>query len=433
MKFYNINDKRETVSFKQAVLQGAASGKGLFFPSVIPKLSESFFKHIDEYNLHQIASDVLREYVSEDFSLDQLNDICKSAFNFPIPLTEIEPSLYALELYHGPSLAFKDVGARFLSEVFKKIASELNQKITVLVATSGDTGSAVAQSFYNVDGVDVVLLYPSGKVSKLQEKTLTTLGGNITALEVDGAFDDCQRLVKQAFNDEDVKSGKKLTSANSINVGRFLPQTIYYFWAWRQLPQKERENLVISVPGGNYGNLSAGLLANRMGLPVKRFVASSNINRVFPDYLESGEYKPRPAVRTLSNAMDVGNPSNFVRITELFHQDIDSLKKIVKSHVVTDEQTLEAISSVYSDSNYLLDPHGAVGYLGCKAHLKPGEAGIFVETAHPGKFRDSVEQAINETIDLPEYLNKVQKKEKQAIKISADYKEFKGWLLSQDS
>jgi len=429
MQFYNIKNTNETVSFRRAVLKGVASGQGLFFPAVIPKLPEDFYSRIDDMALPEMASEVLHYYTQEDFTKDQLDDICTAAFNFSVPLVKVEDSVYTLELFHGPSLAFKDVGARFLAEVLKKVALEEENKITVLVATSGDTGSAVAKSFYNVEGVEVVLLYPSGKVSALQEKTLTTMGGNISALEVDGAFDDCQRLVKFAFADDDLNKQLRLTSANSINIGRFLPQVVYYFWAWKQLPKEERDGVIFSVPSGNYGNLSAGILAHKMGLPVNKFIASSNINKVFPDYLETGTYEPRKAIQTISNAMDVGDPSNFVRITEMFHHKHASVIQTISHHVADDEQTKQAIKQLYTEKGYLLDPHGAIGYLGCKHHLNTGETGIFLETAHPGKFKESVEGSIGEDIELSDYLKELGEKEKQSVKIKASYKNLKDWLL----
>ena len=429
MYFYNINKPSEKVSFRQAVLQGAASGKGLYFPERIPPISTKTLEAMSRMELSHIAREVLQPFVEGDFSEEDLNDVCRNAFNFPIPLVAVADRLYSLELYHGPSLAFKDVGARFLSQVLRKFSDDETGEITVLVATSGDTGSAVAQSFLNVDGIRVVLLYPSGKVSKLQEQTLTAVGGNVQALEIDGNFDDCQRLVKQAFADETLTSRMTLTSANSINIGRFLPQSVYYFWTWAQLPPEQRDNILISVPSGNYGNLSAGLMAWKMGLPIRQFVASSNVNRVVPDYLETGKYETRQSVRTLSNAMDVGDPSNFVRITELFDRDHSAVKQQVKYHVADDSQTRHAISQVYSHQGYILDPHGAVGYLGCQAHQEAGQTAVFLETAHPAKFKDAVQEAIGQNIDLPAYLQAIQDKEKQALQMPADYKEFRNWLI----
>jgi len=429
MKFYNINNPKETVSFRQAILQGAGSNNGLYFPEEIKEKARDFFNDIDACTFPQMATEILYDFAEADFTYQELLDICTRAFNFPIPLVKVNERIYSLELFHGPSLAFKDVGARFLAEVLKKIAEKEGEEITVLVATSGDTGSAVARSFFNVEGIRVVLLYPSEKVSKIQEKTLTTMGGNILSLEVMGTFDDCQNLVKKAFADKEAFAGKKLTSANSINVGRLLPQAVYYFWAWHQLSEAERKNVVISVPSGNYGNLSAGGIAWKMGLPVKRFIAASNINKVVPDYLESGNYQPRDAVRTLSNAMDVGDPSNFVRIREMFHDDHQQIKALIRPFVANDDQTREGINKLYTESNYTADPHGAIGYLGCKNRMDGNETGVFLETAHPAKFKDIVEESIHTEIELPEYLREIQNKPKQSTQMPADYNKFKEWLM----
>jgi threonine synthase len=430
MVFYNINNKQEAVSFIHAVLQGAARGNGLYFPETLSQKDNIFFKHADQYALPDLATEVLYDYVSGDFTHEELNDICKTAFDFPIPLVNVDQQIYSLELFHGPSLAFKDVGARFLAEVLKKIGEKQQEEITVLVATSGDTGSAVAKSFHRVEGIRVVLLYPSGKVSKIQEQTLTTLGDNILPLEVDGTFDDCQKLVKKAFVDREAFEGKMLTSANSINVGRLLPQMVYYFWAWRQLSEEQRNSVSICVPSGNYGNLAAGIMAWKMGLPVKHFIAASNINRVVPDYLENGIYTPRSAVRTLSNAMDVGDPSNFIRIREMFDDDYQQIKGLIHPFVANDEQTKKAIRDLYSTGNYTLDPHGAIGYLGCRDYSDNNGTGIFIETAHPAKFKDIVDDAIGNEIELPPYLKEIQKMKKQAIQMPGHYPEFKKWLQS---
>jgi len=432
MQFYNLSNPKETVSFKEGVLKGAGSGKGLFFPAYVPELKASFFNEIDSFSLPELAVEVLKEYAGDSFSQSEFEDLCHAAFNFPIPLVNVKDNIFALELFHGPSLAFKDVGARFLSEILRKIANESGEKITVLVATSGDTGSAVAKSFYDVSGVNVVLLYPSGKVSTLQEKTLTTMDKNIHTLEIDGAFDDCQRLVKNAFADDQLAGKMKLTSANSINIGRFLPQTVYYFWAWKQLDKKLRDNLLVSVPSGNYGNLTAGALAQKMGLPVKQFVASSNVNKVVPDYLQTGSYEPREAIQTLSNAMDVGDPSNFIRLKTIYNNKHKTIQNSIKSRIATDEETIQTIRQLYNGCNYLADPHGAVGYLGCKDYVKEFSAGIFMETAHPAKFKDTVEKAIGGEVQMPAYLKEIQKQKKQAVKLSANYEKFKQWLLAFD-
>jgi threonine synthase len=429
MKFYNINNKSETVSFSQAVLKGAAQNNGLYFPEAINTIDREFFDGIDKFFFSELATHVLYEFVREDFTRNELTEICSEAFNFSIPLMKVNNNIHSLELFHGPSLAFKDVGARFLAEVLKKIGEKENREIAVLVATSGDTGSAVARSFYNVEGIRVVLLYPSGKVSQLQEKTLTTLGRNIMPLEVEGTFDDCQSLVKNAFADRAAFKGKTFTSANSINVGRLLPQMVYYFWAWSQLNPTERENVVFSVPSGNYGNLSAGVMAWKMGLPVNRFIAASNVNRVVPDYLESGEYNPRGAVRTLSNAMDVGDPNNFIRIREMFGYNHQQVKDQIMGFVADDGKTRDAISRLYHKYGYTSEPHGAIGYLGCENLLDRDETGIFLGTAHPAKFKDIVEDTLRQEIEMPEYLKNIQNKEKLAEKMPADYQVFRDWLM----
>lgn len=432
MKFYNISDRNETVNFQEGVLRGAGTGKGLFFPARIPDINLDAMTNRSYDSLPELAAFVLDEYVKEDFSGNELYDICHAAFNFPIPLVEVEEKLFALELFHGPSLAFKDVGARFLSEVLRKIAIDKGQKITVLVATSGDTGSAVAKSFYEVAGVQVVLLYPSGKVSSLQEKTLTTLGQNIHALEVEGTFDDCQQLVKQAFDDKQLNQTLQLTSANSINIGRFLPQIVYYFWAWKQLNRVQQANTLFSVPSGNYGNLSAGILAQKMGLPVQQFIAASNVNRVVPDFLDSGDYVPRSSVSTYSNAMDVGNPSNFVRLKELFGGSLQTMRSLISSHIATDDEVLAAIAHLYAKHGYLADPHGVIGYLGAKKYAAGYSATIFLETAHPAKFKTTVEKAIPTEVELPDYLKDIQNKEKKATRMSAEFDSFKEWMLSME-
>lgn len=428
MDFYNIEDKNEIKSFREAVLDGSGKKRGLLFPAYVPKLSKSALSALESISLPEMASELLYEYLNENFTKEEVLDICNKVFDFPVPLVKLEEKVLVLELFHGPSLAFKDFGARFLAEVLKKFASE-EEKITVLVATSGDTGSAVAQGFHGTEGVDVVLLYPSGKISPLQEKTLTTVNGNIYALEIEGTFDDCQRLVKTAFADDHLNQKLKLTSANSINVGRWLPQIVYYFHAWKQLSEEDKQNNIFSVPSGNYGNLSAGLLARKMGLPVEFFVASSNINKVIPDYLETGLYKPRQAVPTLSNAMDVGNPSNFSRILELFEGDYGSIKKVIKSHVVTDREVRETIKNVHEKFSYLLDPHGAVAYKGLKENCQGKRCGIFLETAHPGKFNETVEEITGEKLELPGFLKHAQEGEKNSTRMSNRYSDFKNWLL----
>lgn len=428
MNFYNINNPAEKASFRQAVLQGAASGKGLFFPEVIPRMEQLLAKNLRDVSLPQLAARILHPFMEDDFSFEETSEICHNAFNFKIPLVPLNGRLYSLELFHGPSLAFKDVGARFLAQVLKKIAEKEHRRITVLVATSGDTGSAVARSFHQTAGIDVVLLYPSGKVSELQEKTLTTMGGNVSAFEVEGDFDACQRLVKEAFADKEAFPELTLTSANSINIGRFLPQTTYYFRAWSQLSPEARRDLIFSVPSGNYGNLAAGLLAYKMGLPANGFIAASNVNKVVPDYLQTGDYSPRRTVRTLSNAMDVGDPSNFIRIKELFHGNHKAIANLISGYVANDSQTMEAIRHGHAEYGYVLDPHGAIGFLAAMELIGQGNTGIFLETAHPGKFKDAVEKGVNKKIVLPTFLKQAMEKPKKSTSIPADYKAFKEHL-----
>ncbi len=429
MKFYSTNKKAAKVSFKDAVIQGLAPDKGLYFPSEIKPLSKAFFDHIEYFSNHEIAYEVIKQFVEEEIPETALKQLIEECLNFDFPLVEIEENIATLELFHGPTMAFKDVGARFMARClayFNKQDSTAN--VTVLVATSGDTGGAVANGFLGVKGVDVVILYPSGKVSEVQEKQLTTLGKNITALEVKGTFDDCQTMVKEAFLDKEIASIKNLTSANSINVARWLPQLFYFFIAYKHLKNKKKE-LVFSVPSGNFGNICAGLLAQKMGLPVQQFVASTNINDIVPNFLETEIYTPKPSVQTISNAMDVGDPSNFVRILELFSHDVSALKKKLSSYSFADEETREAIKSIYRNSNYIADPHGAVGYLGLKKYLAENNTqGIFLETAHPVKFLDVVKPLINESIELPQQIKRVIDKEKVAVSVST-YQDFKKFLM----
>ena len=430
MKFYSLNKKSPVVSFKEATLVGQAPDNGLYFPEHIPVFDRSFFEDIETMSNEEIALQVIYPYVSEDIPQKELKKIVAETINFSIPLIRVNEKISSLELFHGPTLAFKDVGARFMSRCLGYFSKERSDKVTVLVATSGDTGGAVANGFYNVNGVEVVILYPSGKVSSVQEKQLTTLGKNIHALEVNGSFDDCQQMVKQAFADIDLNKKLFLTSSNSINVARWLPQQFYYFFAYKQWKEKA-DPPVISVPSGNFGNICAGILAHISGLPVKHFIAACNANDVVPVYLDTKNYQPKKAIPTLSNAMDVGNPSNFVRILELFDNEFLSLKEKMSSISITDEETKATIKVVRQSDNYLLDPHGAVGYLALKKYLEqhPGRKGIFVETAHPVKFYDVVEPVIAEKIPLPKSISAIIGKEKIATKIDADYKNLKEYLL----
>lgn len=428
MKYKSTNNISEQVDFKQAVVKGLPNDKGLFFPLEIPKLPVSFFKEIVGKKPSEIAFEFLKPYIGDVLPEKEIKEILDEALSFDLPIVEVEKNIYSLELFHGPTLAFKDVGARVMARFLSRFSGK-NKKVTVLVATSGDTGSAVANGFLGVEGVDVVVLYPKGMVSNIQEKQFTTLGRNITALEIDGNFDDCQRMVKEAFLDEELKAKMNLSSANSINVARFLPQAIYYFYAYAQLPDKSKP-VVISVPSGNYGNLTAGLFAQKSGLPVEKFVASSNVNDVVPEYLKTGHYKPRASVSTISNAMDVGAPSNFARILELYANSYESIRNIISPFSISDEKTKETMLAVYKKTGYILDPHGAVAYSGLKDYLKGKEAtGIFLETAHPAKFFETVESSIPAKVEIPERLGEFLKKEKLSVEMGNTLDELKKFLL----
>lgn len=432
MLYYSTNYKSPPVDFRQATLSGQPPDKGLYFPSAIPECSKAFIEHIDKYSKEEIAFTVISDYVSDSIPRDELEKIIAETINFEFPLVRVEDNIFSLELFHGPTLAFKDVGARFMSRCLRYFVQNHRKKITVLVATSGDTGGAVANGFYNVDGVDVIILYPSGKVSSVQELQLVTLGENITAIEIDGTFDDCQQLVKQAFADEQLEENLVLTSANSINVARWLPQQFYYFFAYKQWQDKSLAP-VISVPSGNFGNICAGLLAHRSGLPVRHFVAACNANDVVHRYLETKDYVPKKSVTTLSNAMDVGNPSNFARILELFDKEFTSLKNVMASVSISDMETRIALNEVYLEHNYLLDPHGAVGYIGLKKYLQdhPGAGGLFLETAHPVKFYDAVEPVIGGEVPMPDSIKNLLGKNKMSIKMGTGYEGFAEYLLSR--
>jgi threonine synthase len=412
----------------EAVIEGLPPDNGLYFPEKIPDLPEEFFGHWHEMSLPEMAEEILFPYVHEAIPRRDLSAILKQTLDFEIPTVNVKDRIWALELFHGPTLAFKDVGARFLARCLGYFSLHEDKKVTVLVATSGDTGSAVGQGFLNVPNVDVVILYPSGKVSPLQEKQLTTLGGNITAIEVEGVFDDCQRMVKSAFLDKELRNKLLLTSANSINVARWLPQAIYYFWALRQLP--EECEAVISVPSGNYGNLTAGLLAKAMGLNIKLFLAASNLNRVIPDYLHTGRFNPAPSIATLSNAMDVGDPSNFPRMVAMYKNEFESIRKDIKGFSFNDEETAEAIHRIKNEHQYLLDPHGAIGLLALeKYNISENECGLFLETAHPGKFDQTMEKILGSPLDLPPALKSRLNMKKSAIKMPADVNNLKDFLL----
>jgi len=428
MKYYSTNDKSVRVSLREAVINGLAPDNGLYMPEHIPVLPTSFFEALPEKSFREIGYEVAKNLIGEDIPDSELSKIIDHTIQFEAPLVSVD-NVYALELFHGPTLAFKDFGARFLSGLLGYFARQQSKEITILVATSGDTGSAVANAFFNVPGTRVVVLYPSGKVSEIQEKQFTTLGGNITSLEVAGTFDDCQRLVKAAFVDQQLKSSLFLTSANSINIARLIPQSFYYFYAYAQIKHKEKQ-VVVSVPSGNFGNLTAGLMAKRMGLPIQKFLAVTNINDVVPEYLTTKVFNPRNSQQTISNAMDVGNPSNFARMLDLYDHDFEKLSKDIYGYYFSDDATRGAMQSVYTTTGYVLDPHGAVGYLGLKEFLENNTAytGIFLETAHPAKFNEVVEESIQHPVELPARLHEFMKGEKKSIPISASFTEFKSLL-----
>ena len=436
MLYHSTNHNSPIVNFKEATIKGQAPDKGLYFPESIPQLPKNFIGNIDNLSKEEIAYTVIQPYIGDVIPKNELERIVAETINFEFPLVKVEENIFSLELFHGPTLAFKDVGARFMSRCLGYFVnhpdSYRDKKITVLVATSGDTGGAVANGFYNVDGVDVVILYPSGKVSSVQELQLTTLGKNITALEVDGTFDDCQALVKKAFADDEVNKKLFLTSANSINVARWLPQQFYYFFAYQQW--KDKKNLpVISVPSGNFGNICAGILAHQSGLPVQHFIAACNANNIVPNYMQTENYTVKKSVATLSNAMDVGDPSNFIRILEIFNKEFLSLKNVLTSYSISDEETRSVVKDVFLNKNYLLDPHGAVGYIALKKYLEthPSLQGIFLETAHPVKFYDVVEPIIDQPVPMPGAIKDLLKEKKRSIKINFDYASFKDFLLSK--
>ena len=422
MYYRSLNGKSKKVNFEEAVKNGLANDGGLYFPENIKPLDSNFIKNIVNYSNFEIGYKVIKQFIGDSINKNDLKEILSKTIDFNFPVVKLEKNIYSLELFHGPTLAFKDVGARFMANClgyFNKNKSKLN---TVLVATSGDTGAAVANGFYKVEGTNVVILYPKNKVSEIQERQLTTNKNNITALRVNGSFDDCQKIVKKAFIDKELNKKFNLTSANSINVARWLPQSLYYIFAYKEL---QKENLVFSVPSGNFGNICAGLIAEKLGLPIKHFIASTNINDTIPRYFKSQVFDPKPTIQTVSNAMDVSSPSNFVRIQEMF-QNFKDLSKIMSSYSFDDIETLKMVKNVYEDKNYVLDPHGAVGYLGLKKYLSinPEKIGIFLETAHPIKFSKDVEEVIKIKLDIPEEINKILLKEKKYIDID-DYSDFK--------
>ncbi|MDE5841095.1 MAG: threonine synthase [Muribaculaceae bacterium] len=420
------------VSLREAVVKGLAADRGLFMPERIDRLPDDFFNVIDKLSLQDIAVRVAEAFFGEDVDSKSLEAIVRDTLSFGTPVVEVEKDIYSLELFHGPTLAFKDVGARFMARLLQYFINKDSDSrtVNVLVATSGDTGSAVANGFLGVDGIHVFVLYPKGKVSPIQECQFTTLGRNITAIEVDGNFDDCQRLVKSAFLDDELNAGMLLTSANSINVARFLPQAFYYFSGYAQLKAMGRgKEIVVSVPSGNFGNITAGLIAHRMGLPIKRFIAANNANDIFYNYLLTGEYSPKASIPTLANAMDVGDPSNFARVLELYGDRHDVIVSLISGASYSDCRIAEAMKECHAKTGYILDPHGACGYLALKEQLREGETGLFLETAHPAKFRDTVTGIIGKELDIPARLREFMKGEKQAVAMTADFSAFKSYLL----
>ena len=440
MLYYSTNKKAPLATLEKAVVKGLAEDRGLYMPEKINKLPQGFFNHIDELSFKEIARNVADAFFGEDVDAESLKRIVYDTLSFDCPIHKVDDNIYALELFHGPTLAFKDVGARFMARLLQYFIKREDQKgeVNVLVATSGDTGSAVANGFLGVDGIHVYVLYPKGKVSKIQESQFTTLGKNITAIEVDGVFDDCQALVKNAFMDKELNDHMRLTSANSINVARFLPQAFYYFNAYARLKEQGLlkfdggvSNMVMCTPSGNFGNITAGLFGKRMGLPIKHFIAANNANDIFYNYLQTGKYEPKPSKQTLANAMDVGDPSNFARVYDLYNGSWEAIKKDISGATYSDDNIRETMKECYQRTGYVLDPHGACGYRGRREQLKPGDIGVFCETAHPAKFKEKVDAIIGADIPIPERLAAFMKGKKQSIEMSKDFADFKKFLLEQ--
>lgn len=433
MRYYSTKGQSSSVSLHEAVVKGLASDRGLFMPERIKTLPEDFFDNIGKMSFQEIAYTVADAFFGEDVEKEALKNIVYDTLSFDCPVVRVTDNIYSLELFHGPTLAFKDVGARFMARLLGYfIKNERKETVNVLVATSGDTGSAVANGFLGVEGIHVYVLYPAGKVSKIQECQFTTLGQNITAVEVDGTFDDCQALVKNAFMDEELNGHMKLTSANSINVARFLPQAFYYFNAYARMKERNMaDNLVVCVPSGNFGNITAALFGHKMGLPIKRFIAANNANDIFFKYLQTGSYEPKPSVQTIANAMDVGNPSNFARIIDLYKNRHDVISSHISGASFSDDEIREAMRQCFDDNKYILDPHGACGYMALKNGLNAGETGIFCETAHPAKFKDTVEKAVGCMVEIPERLAGFMKGTKQSVRLDKDFKPFKAFLMER--
>lgn len=432
MKFYSTNNKNNLVAFETAVMQGLANDGGLFMPCEIPALEKNFFDSLEKFSFQEIASRIAEKFVGDEISKSDLSNIISQAINFPVPLVKLDDNISILELFHGPTLAFKDFGARFMAKVMGHFVKNRNTELNILVATSGDTGSAVAYGFYDTPGINVYILYPKGKVSVIQEQQLTTLDKNITALEIDGTFDDCQRLVKTAFVDNELAERKNLSSANSINIARLLPQSFYYFEAYKQIADKKRET-IISVPSGNLGNLTAGLLAKKMGLPVSKFIGAVNANKFFAEYVNEGKFLPRPSIQTLSNAMDVGNPSNIVRIKELYTDSIEETQHDIYSESFDDAATRYGIKEIYQKFGYVIDPHGSVGYLALKNYAEKKSLkeynGIILETAHPAKFKDVIEEELKIDVEIPGRLAVCLGRVKKTVSLSSNYDDLKKFLV----
>ncbi|KAB1230308.1 threonine synthase [Chryseobacterium viscerum] len=433
MKYYNLKDSLEKVDFREATIKGQGKEKGLFFPENIPQFDDEFIQNLHQYSNEEIAYQCMKDFVGDEIPSEILKEIVAETVSFEIPLVKISEQISILELFHGPTLAFKDIGARFMSRCLSYFLKDQQKKVTVLVATSGDTGGAVAHGFYKTPQINVVILYPKNRVSPVQEKQLTALGENISALEVNGSFDDCQNLVKQAFSDEEINSRLFLTSANSINVARWLPQQIYYLIALKQWIQHYKEQPVICVPSGNFGNICAGLLTHFRGLPASHFIAACNANHVVPDYFKTENYQPQKAVPTLSNAMDVGNPSNFVRILELFGHQFEVLKNKISAYSIDDHKTMNTITEVYGKYGHILEPHSAVAFAAMEEYLQenPDQKGFILGTAHPVKFPDAVEKAIHTQIRIPGSLNELMKKQKKTVEINSDFEELRRFLLDK--
>ena len=433
MRYYSTNGKAPMATLHEAVVKGLAGDRGLYMPETIKTLPQSFFDNIDKLSFQEIAFTVAQAFFGEDVNEEDLRKIVYDTLSFDCPVARVTENIYSLELFHGPTLAFKDVGARFMARLLQYfIRQEGNEEVNVLVATSGDTGSAVANGFLGVDGIHVYVLYPKGKVSKIQECQFTTLGKNITAVEVDGVFDDCQALVKNAFMDEEINNHMKLTSANSINVARFLPQAFYYFNAYARMKALGKaDEMVVCVPSGNFGNITAALFGHRMGLPIKRFIAANNANDIFYNYLQTGKYEPKASRQTIANAMDVGDPSNFARIYDLYKGDHLAVTSLISGATYSDDMIRETMRQCYADNGYILDPHGACGYRALSEQLKAGETGVFCETAHPAKFKDTVDSIIGAEVEIPERLAAFMKGEKQSVEMGKSFAEFKEYLISR--